>query len=144
MIKFHSHFGIYGLIKNTESLLLIRKARGPYKGMYDLPGGSPQPNETNQETFIREVAEETGLKIQTFKKLTDDVITIYYNYFDNSQESILKHSSLIYFSDDYSGQLKIGSDGEDSDGAQWLKISEIEKIPCTPFVKKVKNYLKTI
>jgi 8-oxo-dGTP pyrophosphatase MutT (NUDIX family) len=139
MIKFHSHFGIYGLIKNVDSLLLIRKARGLYKGMYDLPGGSPKPNETNQETFIREVAEETGLKIQSSKKLTDDVITIYYNYLDNGQKSILKHSSLIYFSDKYSGQLKIGSDGEDSDGAQWFKISEIEKIPCTPFVKKVKN-----
>lgn len=139
MIKFHSHFGIYGLIKNADSLLLIRKARGPYKCMYDLPGGSPEPNETNQETFIREVAEETGLKIQSFKKLTDDVITIYYNYFDNAQECILKHSSLIYFSDNYIGKLKIGSDGEDSDGAEWFKISEIEKISCTPFVKKVKN-----
>jgi len=63
MRKTHSHFGIYGCLKRDSSILLIKKARGPYEGMYDLPGGSPEQNETNEETFIREVKEETGLDV---------------------------------------------------------------------------------
>jgi len=67
----HSHFGIYGYVKKDDSILLIKKARGPYKGMYDLPGGGPEENETNEETFIRELKEETGLDVISHRKLTD-------------------------------------------------------------------------
>jgi 8-oxo-dGTP diphosphatase len=66
MIKYHAHFGIYGYLKNDDSILLIKKARGPYKGMYDLPGGSPNENETNEETLTREIKEETGIDIIPF------------------------------------------------------------------------------
>lgn len=33
------YIGVYGIILNEGKILLIKKARGPYKGMYDLPGG---------------------------------------------------------------------------------------------------------
>ena len=38
-----SHKGVYGIIRKGNQILLIRKARGPYTGLYDLPGGSPEP-----------------------------------------------------------------------------------------------------
>jgi hypothetical protein len=36
-----SHFGIYGLVRAGDLLLTVRKARGPYVGWLDLPGGTP-------------------------------------------------------------------------------------------------------
>lgn len=38
------HFGIYGIAlnKNRDKILLVKKTRGPYTGLYDLPGGTPE------------------------------------------------------------------------------------------------------
>jgi 8-oxo-dGTP pyrophosphatase MutT (NUDIX family) len=60
-----SHFGVYGLIRRGRQLLLVRKARGPYTGLLDLPGGSPDPSDRDSAaTLAREIAEETGLKLR--------------------------------------------------------------------------------
>lgn len=43
-------------------ILLIRRAQSPHKGKWALPGGFIQMNETLEESALREVAEETGVK----------------------------------------------------------------------------------
>ncbi len=35
----HTHLGVYGFINKGNTCLLIKKARGPYINMFDLPGG---------------------------------------------------------------------------------------------------------
>ncbi|MFC5272471.1 NUDIX domain-containing protein [Brachybacterium sacelli] len=57
------HFGIYGLWRDQGRLVLVRKSRGPYTGLLDLPGGSPEPGETTAETLARELREETGARL---------------------------------------------------------------------------------
>lgn len=42
-------------------MVAIRKRRGPYVDMLDLPGGAPLPNETAIETLRRELCEECGV-----------------------------------------------------------------------------------
>jgi 8-oxo-dGTP pyrophosphatase MutT (NUDIX family) len=45
-------------------VLLVRKTRGPYSGLLDLPGGAPQPGEIDRlVTLRREIAEEAGILI---------------------------------------------------------------------------------
>ena len=61
-----THFGIYGILKQNGKILLIKKVRGPYKGLYDLPGGSPETGETKEETLKRELMEETSLKVKKY------------------------------------------------------------------------------
>jgi 8-oxo-dGTP pyrophosphatase MutT (NUDIX family) len=59
-----SHFGVYGLIRQGGKILLVRKTRGPYTGLLDLPGGSPDPSDRDTTaTLRREIAEETGLSL---------------------------------------------------------------------------------
>jgi 8-oxo-dGTP pyrophosphatase MutT (NUDIX family) len=59
-----SHFGVYGLIRQGGRILLVRKTRGPYTGLLDLPGGSPDPSDRDTTaTLRREIAEETGLSL---------------------------------------------------------------------------------
>ena len=54
------HRGIYGILVRDNQLLLVRKSRGPYSGLLDLPGGKPEPGESDSEALIREWKEETG------------------------------------------------------------------------------------
>lgn len=46
-----AHYGVYGAWCQNGRVVAIRKARGPYTGMLDLPGGSPEGDETSEETF---------------------------------------------------------------------------------------------
>ena len=134
--KVHSHFGIYGYFKKDNAILLIKKARGPYKGMFDLPGGSPTENELNESTLRREIEEETGLGIISYKKFPEEEITtLFYTYTVNNENYLLKHSALLYVIDDYEGNLKFSPDGEDSYGAEWIDLSSIHKNNATPFVQ---------
>lgn len=57
------HYGIYGRIIEARRVLLVRKTRGPYKGLLDVPGGTPQSGESRHETLSRELREEVGGEI---------------------------------------------------------------------------------
>lgn len=55
--------GAAAVILNTEGqILLVKHSYG--KNNWDLPGGRSEENESAQETAIREVLEETGLKVK--------------------------------------------------------------------------------
>src|SRR5207248_9177136 len=45
-------------------LLLLRRAREPWLGSWDIPGGFSEPDEHPADTARREVREETGLRIR--------------------------------------------------------------------------------
>ncbi len=55
------HFGVYARIARDGYLLCVRKTRGPYRGLLDLPGGRPEPDERWEETLRRELDEELGV-----------------------------------------------------------------------------------
>jgi 8-oxo-dGTP diphosphatase len=46
-----------------DSLLLIRRGRGPAAGEWSVPGGRVELDETLHVALVREVFEETGLEV---------------------------------------------------------------------------------
>jgi len=50
-------------IVDGDRVLLIKRAFAPYQGLWTLPGGRREPNESPAETAMREVKEELGLVI---------------------------------------------------------------------------------
>ncbi|WP_180272232.1 NUDIX domain-containing protein [Actinomyces ruminis] len=63
------HFGVYARIVEDARMLCVRKTRGPYTGLLDLPGGRPEPGEYWEETLLRELTEELGVSSFTAKGL---------------------------------------------------------------------------
>ncbi len=54
------------ILKDEDTVLMIRRARDPGKGMLDLPGGFVDPGERSEDAMIREVFEETNLKVSSY------------------------------------------------------------------------------
>jgi 8-oxo-dGTP diphosphatase len=44
-------------------MLLILRGHEPSKGLWSIPGGRIEPGETDEQAVVREVAEETGLRV---------------------------------------------------------------------------------
>ena len=51
------------ILNDREELLVCRRGKDPAKGTLDLPGGFVDMYETGEEGVMREVKEETGMKV---------------------------------------------------------------------------------
>ena len=57
--KYSPFFQVYGLCFNTKGDLLVINEKGKWK----IPGGTPENNETPEDTLIRELKEEADVTI---------------------------------------------------------------------------------
>lgn len=140
--NWHKHFGIYGIVRDFEKILLIKKNKGPYKGKYDLPGGSINQPESLLDNLKREFIEETGytIEILNFNGICDILINEEYK---NSK--FIHHIALFYnvklikkisrvknIIDVYGLKEK-----NDSDGLVWEKTINLNEDNSSPLVLEV-------
>ena len=127
-----SHRGIYGIIRRGDKILLIKKARGPYTGLYDLPGGSPEAGETSLETLAREIKEETGCDLVSGKNERE--VTILFSAFTvaSGEKGCMQHTGVL-FDADVAGEPATTGDGLDSNGAVWVDVYQLSGENATPF-----------
>ncbi len=135
-----SHLGVYAFIldEKKEALLLIKKARGPYTGTYDLPGGTIESDELIEETLAREIKEETDCQLVSCQQImTVDTRFEWDRSPENKPNTLFKHIGILYIAT-VQGIPSCQGDGLDSKGACWVKIQAIQrgKVLVSPFVKK--------
>ncbi len=127
-----SHFGVYGAVVRDGKILLIKKARGPYTGMYDLPGGSQEKGESYTDTLKREIKEETGCEV--IKAENERHKTIIFSNFTaaSGEKGVLQHEAILY-DVQISGTPRTSGDGLDSAGAVWVNIADLTDKNATPY-----------
>ncbi|MDR1486613.1 MAG: NUDIX domain-containing protein [Deltaproteobacteria bacterium] len=54
---------VFGVLIKDESVLMIRRAKEPYKGLCTVPGGHKLHGESLVQAAVREMREETGLTL---------------------------------------------------------------------------------
>ena len=57
--------GVGAVVLNGNRVLLVRRGNEPLKGEWSIPGGALELGETLEAGVRREVAEETGLEVET-------------------------------------------------------------------------------
>ena len=138
------HVGAYGILIRDGKIALVKKARGGYKGKYDLPGGGIEHTETPIEALHREMMEEVEGTVIKEELLDATSANIKWLMEENVTED-LHHIGILYLVDIKEENLKIDADGLDSDGAVWLPIEELNEEQLSPFawyaLKKL-NYKK--
>ncbi len=130
-----THHGIYAIIHQNDKILLIRKKRGPYTGLFDLPGGSPEPGESEEQTLARELTEETGCRLLLAQNRREE--KFYFRGFteDSGCPGGLFHTAVLF-----DCMVKGSPDGNisdlDSDGALWLNKNDLTAKNTSPLVIK--------
>jgi ADP-ribose pyrophosphatase YjhB (NUDIX family) len=79
-------------------LLVVRRAKEPAKGSFDLPGGFVDLYETAEEAIIREVKEETGLSVPAPDYLFSLPNIYHYSGFDVHTVDLFYQCSVDSFS----------------------------------------------
>jgi len=123
--KSRIHLGAYCLVIKDHNVLVIKKARGPYRGKYDLPGGKIEFGESIEECLKRELKEETGLDMAdaSFLSIEESV----FDYVDEGGvDKKFHHIGMYYLVNVEEGNLKTDSDGHDSEGALFVDIDSIK------------------
>lgn len=127
-----THVGAYGVIIKDNKIILVKKARGGYKGKLDLPGGGIEHTELPEEALKREIMEEAGINITNYKLLDVVATNIKWEMEPNLWED-LHHIGILYTVDTNEYLLKNEADGLDSNGANWYNIAELNKKELSPF-----------
>ncbi len=111
------------LLKCGPFLLLIKRRSHPGKGLYALPGGKIENNEEPLEAALRELHEETMLKIELTELKPNMIKHIVFHHPTRSLAGpSYAHTFYIEFFSDSLPRVKGSSDAID---AQWILCDQI-------------------
>ena len=106
-------------------VLLVKRGRAPFAGLWSLPGGKTEGDEAPREAACRELKEETGIEadvegiVDTVRVATED---------DGSGKAVT-YRLTVFYGRPTGGSLKTGGDSE---AAGWVDLDDIEALPMTP------------
>ena len=131
------HLGVYGIVTREGKALSVKKAKGPYKDKYDLPGGGLERDELLLDALVREFREEVGLAIKACWQLRSFDHLCECDYWIDPKEEKkcwFRHIGIIYEVELEDGEIKKDGDGNDSLGCEWIDMNMINLKNSSPFL----------
>jgi bifunctional NMN adenylyltransferase/nudix hydrolase len=106
-------------------ILLVKRKAEPGKGLWALPGGFVDPDETLEQAMLRELKEETRISVP-MPILKSGIA--YRRQFDHPKRSLrgrtFSEAFLLEIPLDHNGQLAKVKGSDDAEKAQWIPINE--------------------
>lgn len=106
------------LISKQNSVLLIERGREPFKGKWALPGGFIEMDEPLETACIRELEEETGIRITLLKQFKA------FGAVDRDPRH--RTISVIFYA--FTENEIIAHAGDDAAKAQWFPIDQLPEL----------------
>jgi 8-oxo-dGTP diphosphatase len=110
--------GVGALIIRRGSILLVERGRQPLKGYWSLPGGLVEPGELLEHALVREVREETGLRVRAASM---------FEIFERIMRDDSGRAEYHYVLADYLCKLEGGElrPGDDVSRAEWVRRADL-------------------
>jgi ADP-ribose pyrophosphatase YjhB (NUDIX family) len=116
--------GVGAVIVRNSQILLERRKNEPGRGKWSIPGGLVNLGESPTHAVVREVKEETSLKVEK-----PELIDVVANVSKDKYGKVKYHFIIIdYAVKVNSGSVKASSDALD---LKWVPLSEVEKFDLT-------------
>ncbi len=116
--------GVGGVVVRDGRVLLIRRGKEPLYGRWVVPGGTVELGETLEEALVREMEEETCLRVEPVEVLT---------VFDRIQRAggrVVYHYVIVdYLCRWRSGEARAASDALE---VAWASAEELEGYDLPP------------
>jgi bifunctional NMN adenylyltransferase/nudix hydrolase len=114
------------IVVQSGHIALVRRRAAPGKGLWALPGGFLNPRERIKDAVIRELREETGIKVPD-PVLRGSIVA--QDVFDDPNRSsrgrTITHAFLIKLKDEPTLPKIKGMD--DADKARWVPINHVKR-----------------
>ncbi len=108
--------GVGAVVVEQGRVLLVRRGKEPLRGQWSLPGGMLELGEALTDGVVREVREETGLRVEPVE-LVELLDRIY-----RENESVRYHYVIAdYLCRVVNGELKAATD---ADAVRWVERAE--------------------
>ena len=122
--------GVGGLVVDKGKLLLIRRAYEPSSGLWSIPGGLLEVGESLEEAVVREIEEETGIKVEV-KELLDVL-----NFVIKDEAGKVKYHYVLidFLAKPVGGELRPSRETLD---VRWVSLKDIEKYSLTRTARRL-------
>ncbi|MCA2186686.1 NUDIX hydrolase [Nonomuraea cavernae] len=107
------------VVDGSSRLLLVRRGRPPGEGLWSVPGGRVEPQETDRAAVEREILEETGLRVAV-GSLAGTV--------ERPGPGGVTYEIRDYHATVTGGALTAGDDAAD---ARWCTSDDLARLPLT-------------
>ena len=116
-----------GVVIQSGHILLIQRGEFPGQGLWALPGGFVDPGERIKHAVLRELKEETGLKVP--EKVMNRAID-HTDVFDNPARSTRGRTitHAFRFTLDPTQSLPKVKGGDDAKHAQWIPLGDLDSM----------------
>jgi ADP-ribose pyrophosphatase YjhB (NUDIX family) len=115
--------GVGAVVLDGERVLLARRGRAPSAGKWSIPGGLVHLGERLEEAAVREVQEETGLRVRLLGLcgVIDRVV--------RDPDAVRYHYVIIdYVAESVGGRLEAGTDAAE---VRWVAVGDLGQYDCT-------------
>jgi 8-oxo-dGTP diphosphatase len=106
-----------------RKVLLVRRGKPPFAGLWSLPGGKTEGGEAPRDAARRELKEETGIEADV-----EGVVDLIKIPSDEQDDCGTTYRLTVFYGQPIGGNLKPGGDAE---AAEWVHLDDVEALPMT-------------